>query len=445
MFVAPVVACEISAPPTTPRAVARSSAAGLTTFMAARLVPRVVQPRQALRDLVRGMGREREAAAWRDPARRRRTDSRGRTRRRGRARASSRSLGVPAVGQPRPHEHAAVGPVVGRARRQRGRRARRAARRGARRTRARRRAMWASRSTAASQRAAAAWSIVDECRSAACLATTSDAAQRRRASGSSRSAGPGRRPSTASTGTACGSARRACRGSAAARRGSAARRTGRPRAARTRALGDRGQRHAPLQRQRAAGRVVEGRDRVEHPRAVARRRARRPRPGRARRRRTATGTTRAPASENACSAARYDGSSTSTTSPGSSSTVAASVSACCEPLRDEHVVGLGRQPARGQPRRDRGAQRPGRPRWSSTAACGRRVGERVGERRASPTASNSSGAGRPPANEITPGRAVRARMSRTGELRDAAQARGDCGLGRTAAIGGRERSTLRCS
>ena len=35
----------------------------------------------------------------------------------------------------------------------------------------------------------------------------------------------------------------------------------------------------------------------------------------------------------------------------------------------------------------------------------------------SPSASKSSGAGSPPANEITPGRAVSARISRTGEER----------------------------
>src|SRR4051812_41001737 len=45
MFVAPVVAWEISAPPTTPRGTSRSSALGFTTFMSRSLrVEPVVQP-----------------------------------------------------------------------------------------------------------------------------------------------------------------------------------------------------------------------------------------------------------------------------------------------------------------------------------------------------------------------------------------------------------------
>src|SRR3954463_5399554 len=45
MFVAPVVAWEISAPPTTPRGTSRSSSLGFTTFMAGSLrVEPVVQP-----------------------------------------------------------------------------------------------------------------------------------------------------------------------------------------------------------------------------------------------------------------------------------------------------------------------------------------------------------------------------------------------------------------
>src|SRR6478672_5305317 len=45
MFTAPVVACEISAPPTTPLGTARSSSLGLTTFMARSLrVEPVVEP-----------------------------------------------------------------------------------------------------------------------------------------------------------------------------------------------------------------------------------------------------------------------------------------------------------------------------------------------------------------------------------------------------------------
>ena len=85
--------------------------------------------------------------------------------------------------------------------------------------------------------------------------------------------------------------------------------------------------------------------------------------------------------------------------------------------RDQQLVGVRRQAARGQPGGDRGAQR--------RVALGRRVlqraaddvvGQRGGERRArARRPSNSSGAGRPPANEITPGRSVSARMSRTGD------------------------------
>src|SRR5918992_1229771 len=49
MFVAPVVAWEISAPPTTPRGTSRSSSLGLTTFMGRSLrVERVVEPLLAL-------------------------------------------------------------------------------------------------------------------------------------------------------------------------------------------------------------------------------------------------------------------------------------------------------------------------------------------------------------------------------------------------------------
>src|SRR5919107_3054861 len=49
MFGAPVVAWEISAPPTTPRGTSRSSALGLTTFMGRSLrVERVVDPFVAL-------------------------------------------------------------------------------------------------------------------------------------------------------------------------------------------------------------------------------------------------------------------------------------------------------------------------------------------------------------------------------------------------------------
>src|SRR5215211_331767 len=45
MFVAPVVACEISAPPTTPRGTSRSSSLGFTTFMGRSLcLERVVEP-----------------------------------------------------------------------------------------------------------------------------------------------------------------------------------------------------------------------------------------------------------------------------------------------------------------------------------------------------------------------------------------------------------------
>ena len=130
-----------------------------------------------------------------------------------------------------------------------------------------------------------------------------------------------------------------------------------------------------------------------------------------------TGTHTARASLKHCSAARYDGSSTSTRSPGSSISVAISVSACCEPFVINSSSACGREPARREPLGDERAQ----PR----VALGRRVLQRpasASSARArsnaalSPATSNSSGAGRPPANEMTPGRSVSASSSRTGEL-----------------------------
>ena len=139
--------------------------------------PRAPQARQALGDLLRRVGGEGEPQ--------RRAVGRAGEERRARdegdvvlQRAPQQQVGVPAVGQPRPHEHAALGPVVRRAGRQRVARARPAARRAARRTRAAGRPTCASRSTAASQCAAAAWSTVEECRSAACLAIGQRPAQR---------------------------------------------------------------------------------------------------------------------------------------------------------------------------------------------------------------------------------------------------------------------------
>ena len=98
------------------------------------------------------------------------------------------------------------------------------------------------------------------------------AAQRARARAASRSAGRARRPSTASRARARGPRRRAARPSAAAaRRGSAARRRGRPRRSTgpARAATSTSASRA-LERQRAAGRVLERRHRVEQPGAVAR-------------------------------------------------------------------------------------------------------------------------------------------------------------------------------
>src|SRR5918994_3220514 len=78
MFVAPVVACEISAPPTTPRGTSRSSSLGFTTFMgrslclervvdpflalAADAVVDLLRPRVVLRRLPRELGRPALAA-----------------------------------------------------------------------------------------------------------------------------------------------------------------------------------------------------------------------------------------------------------------------------------------------------------------------------------------------------------------------------------------------
>src|SRR5215212_8328120 len=75
MFVAPVVACEISAPPTTPRGTSRSSSLGFTTFMARSLrFEPVVDPllavaadavvdRLSTRVVLRGLPRELARAA----------------------------------------------------------------------------------------------------------------------------------------------------------------------------------------------------------------------------------------------------------------------------------------------------------------------------------------------------------------------------------------------
>ena len=203
------------------------------------------------------------------------------------------------------------------------------------------------------------------------------------------------------------------------------------------ALGDRGQRDAPLQRQRASGRVVERRDRVEHPRAVARRRgsdrvgveavvvARDRHHARAREReRLQRGEVRRLLDEH--DVARLD-----QHGRGERQRLLRAAA-------DQHLVRPGRQPARGQPRRDRGAQ--------ARVALGGRVLQRRGRRRRarrrtprrSPAVSNSSGAGSPPANEITPGRAVSARMSRTGELRTPRSRAATCGSAGTARNRGAE-------
>jgi len=93
-----------------------------------------------------------------------------------------------------------------------------------------------------------------------------------------------------------------------------------------------------------------------------------------------------------------------------------SVSACWEPLvisSSSACVGRPRTVSRAAT----AARSAGSPSvveyWSvrpTTASCSAAAkAARV------PGPSNSSGAGRPPANEITPGCCVRARMSRTGE------------------------------
>ena len=213
--------------------------------------------------------------------------------------------GVPAVGQPRPHEHAAVGAVVGGAGRERGAEARRAARRGARRSSARSRSMWPARSVRASHRAAAAWSTVEECRSAACLAIVSDRSSIRGARTQ-----PIRRPGAAIL-DSVEIGERPPRAPAAAtpprgapRRCSAARRRDRPR--RSTARSARPPRPARRRRaaQRAAGRVVERRHRVEQLGPVLGRSAPRAPPGPGRRRRRGPGSPRPPASAKHWSAAR---------------------------------------------------------------------------------------------------------------------------------------------
>src|SRR5262245_36758305 len=138
MFVAPAVACEISWPPTTPRGVSRSWPLAWTTFMPSRLddrsqdpctrlttsrgaryaamrahgprdqssIPGPPQPRQTVGDLGRRVGGEGEAEGGAI-----RLAGKERVARHERdvvlERARQQRLGVPAVGQPRPHEHAA--------------------------------------------------------------------------------------------------------------------------------------------------------------------------------------------------------------------------------------------------------------------------------------------------------------------------------------------------
>ena len=103
-------------------------------------------------------------------------------------------------------------------------------------------------------------------------------------------------------------------------------------------------------------------------------------------------------------------------SPGSSSTVAISVSACCEPL----VISSSPAPV-GSPRAvsraataARSAGSPSVVEYCSERPAAASVSTAANAAR-SPAASNSSGAGSPPANEIIPGRSVSARISRTGD------------------------------
>ena len=147
-----------------------------------------------------------------------------------RERALEQRRGVAAVGQPRPDEHAAVGVVVRRARRQRGRQPvdERVAARAVGGAQA---PMRASRSTVASQRAAAAWSTVDECRSAACLAIVSGRRSAARAPRTQPTRSPGAAIFDSVDSDSTRSSRAGQRGQRRQRRrrGSAARRTGRPR------------------------------------------------------------------------------------------------------------------------------------------------------------------------------------------------------------------------
>ena len=104
------------------------------------------------------------------------------------------ALGVPAVGQARPHEHPALRAVPGRARGQRGAEAvqQRVAARAV--GRAQPGDVRVEVDAGEVRRGRRAWSTVEVCRSAACLATTSARAQRRRGRAASRSAGPARAP-----------------------------------------------------------------------------------------------------------------------------------------------------------------------------------------------------------------------------------------------------------
>ena len=268
----------------------------------------------------------------------------------------------------------------------------------------------------------------------------------RRGRAASRSAGPARAPWRTWTPRSCGPPRPAApRRAAAGRPSSAARRRGRPR--RSTARGARRWRRARAgARAAASARSGSGRwgsctgaaggAAPSRPAATGvpdrgpRRRRRRARAAHRRARSTAaprgrTAPRRAPRHRARAAPA-----------------AATSVSACWEPVRT-----AARRPGGGKARATqsraaiaaRNAGSPSVVEYLQRRGRGQRGGERLGQ----PRAIEDSGAGRPPANETTPGRAVSARISRTGELWTPARRAAGGGGGAAGAVSSAGSSTGR--
>ena len=112
----------------------------------------------------------------------------------------------------------------------------------------------------------------------------------------------------------------------------------------------------------------------------------------------------------ACRAATYVGASVTTTTPGSTKSLAARSIPCWEPERTITWEASQRRPVVARPRGDHLAQ-------LRLALAGDRTGRRRPAGRSSRPLGSHASAGRPPASEIMPGRWVAARMSRTSDER----------------------------